>query len=132
MTSAGAVLLDVPLLIYSVVDPLKLTPRARAVLSDEQLERYVSVASLWEVGIKSGLGKLDLGESYEAFVRRWTRHSNVRVMPITVSVVRQVNELPPIHRDPFDRILVCQSRVLRSAIASPDAMFDDYGVDRIW
>ena len=94
--------------------------------------KLVSVASCWEIAIKSGLGKLDLGESSHAFLSRELAINNFELLPISLEHATAVEGLPQFHRDPFDRMLVAQAQSLHCAIVSVDTALDRYGVGRIW
>lgn len=89
---------------------------------------FVSAASIWEVAVKSGLGKLrapaDLPERLAGF--------QFERLPVTETHAWRVRDLPPVHADPFDRLLAAQALCEGAAIVSPDAVFEQYGVARIW
>jgi len=89
------------------------------------------MASIWEIAVKAGLGKLSLPLPAEEYVRtRMARH-DVDVLPISVSHACRVSELPHHHRDPFDRLLVAQGQLEGVAILTADRAFSRYDVETI-
>ena len=88
----------------------------------------VSAVCVWEAAIKSALGKLrvpdDLPERLDEFA--------FERLPFREAHAWAVRPLPAVHNDPFDRLLVAQAHVERATVVSADAVFDDYGVERIW
>jgi PIN domain nuclease of toxin-antitoxin system len=98
---------------------------------------HYSLVSIWESAIKSGLGKLDLmrGDrriSAKEFFQRLVEDVELTPIPITYSDVAGVELLPPHHNDPFDRLLVAQALERNLAVISADAIFERYGVRRVW
>ena len=86
---------------------------------------FVSVASLWEIAIKRGLGKLDADDRF----LDWVRASPLILLPIEVRHVWSVGEMPLHHRDPFDRLLVAQAQVEGLRLATRDRLFARYGIE---
>ncbi len=109
-----------------------LSATARDVIVEPSHRKLVSIASCWEIAIKTGLGKLDLGEASQAFLSRELAINNFELLPISLEHATAVEGLPQFHRDPFDRMLVAQAQSLHCAIVSADAALDQYGVGRIW
>ena len=105
---------------------------ARKAYLDAKATIYISVVSLWEIGIKTSLGKLPIPKPFVDFVRDWETMERVVFLPLTGGPIQRLPDLPDVHRDPFDRLLVCQAMELSAAILSPDTAFDGYGIERIW
>jgi PIN domain nuclease of toxin-antitoxin system len=101
-------LLDTHLLLWAAGQPEKLSPTASALLHDPQNELFFSSASLWEVSIKRGLGRGDFLVD-PRLLRRGLLDNGYSELPITSEHAVAVDGLPPIHKDPFDRILVAQA-----------------------
>jgi PIN domain nuclease of toxin-antitoxin system len=122
------VLVDTHALLWWLIDDAGLSQTARQALSDPANDVLVSTASVWEIAIKRALGKLsapdDLPDYIEAQGFGW--------LPVQAEHAWRVGDLPPHHRDPFDRLLVAQSLVERIPIVSADARFAAYGVDTRW
>lgn len=112
-------------------DP-QLSADAKSAIENAGNRKLVSVASCWEVAIKVGLGKLDLGESSRTFLPREIANNNFELLLIQLNHATMVEELPLHHRDPFDRLLVAQSMVENLRLVSADPVFDAYGVQRLW
>lgn len=125
-------LLDAHSLIWALDDPSKLGSRARAVLEEPTNELVISVGTIWELSIKVGLRKLSLSLPYRQWIERAVADLCLTVSPITLEVTERQMALPFHHRDPFDRLLVAQCLLERIPIVSADAVFDEYGVTRLW
>jgi len=121
-------LVDTHALLWWLIDDAGLSQTARQALSDPANDVLVSTASVWEIAIKRALGKLsapdDLPEHIEEQGFGW--------LPVQAEHAWRVGDLPPHHRDPFDRLLVAQSLVERIPVVSADARFAAYGVDTRW
>lgn len=127
-----SVLLDTHAVLWFVWDDAQLSARAKSVIEDRQVRKFVSVASCWEVAIKVSVGKLDLGEASRPFLSREIARNNLELLPLTLDHVTLVEELPFHHRDPFDRILVAQTLSEQMPLISADPAFEFYGVTRWW
>ena len=112
-------------------DPL-LVPNAKALIRDPANHKYVSVATCWEMAIKVGLKKLSLGEPATTFLPRELAANKFDLLSIELAHATFVETLPPHHKDPFDRLLVAQALIEKIQLVSADAVFDRYGVTRLW
>ena len=110
----------------------ELSEEARNLIEDTQNELFLSVASPWEVGIKVSVGKLTLGRQIDTFFEDRMGRSGIALLHITLAHIAKISTLPFHHRDPFDRMLIAQSLVEGIPIISADAVFDTYGVVRLW
>ena len=90
------------------------------------------MASVWEMAIKIGLGKLRFSQPIEVFIPDQLRRNRIGLLPIPFAHAVRVATLPHHHRDPFDRLLVAQALVDDLPIVGRDAAFDAYGVRRVW
>ena len=124
-------LLDTHTILWSGALPGKVGPAAIQACRNEESVLYISVASLWEIFIKSSLGKLKLPHSLEKTFDTIFRCGFV-LLPIKVPHMLRVAELPWHHRDPFDRMIIAQSLCADMPVLSADSEFDSYGVLRIW
>ncbi len=106
----------------------------REVVSPDN-ENYISIVSLWEISIKTALGKLQINGDYTRIIDDIV-NNGIRILAIDFSHTVEQNQLPFIHRDPFDRLIVAQSIVEGMMLVSKDRIFDDYLVNkpvhRIW
>ena len=92
----------------------------------------LSAGSIWELGIKAGLGKLALSLEFKEWIEQALKQLDAAVLPITVEYVDAQRKLPKHHGDPFDRLLVAQAQVEGIPIVSADPVLDKYGTQRIW
>lgn len=117
-------LLDTHVLLWALTDDPRLSPRARAAISDGRTRLLVSAVSAWEMTIKSQLGKLRVPTDLPA--QLVALHAD----PLDISITHclAVAELPPYHSDPFDRLLVAQARTERLTLVTHDALVQRYDV----
>ena len=124
------VLLDTHTFIWAITDERRLSPRARSLIASSEV--WWSVVSLWEAIQKAQVGKLSLPLPAGPFLTGELRSNHVRLLPVSLSHVLRVEELPLHHRDPFDRLLIAQSIEEGSPIITADPWFARYPVDVIW
>lgn len=118
-------LLDTQVLLWAASAPDRLSARARALLSDEDNELCFSAASLWEVAIKSSIGRDDFDVD-AGILRRGLLENGYTELPITGEHAARINALPPLHKDPFDRMLVAQATVEAMTLLTADAQVARY------
>jgi PIN domain nuclease of toxin-antitoxin system len=116
---------------WNLGDP-QLSATARALISDGQNEIFVSAASAWEIAIKFSKGRLVLPEPPERYLANRMAHFGFLALPIQLSHALRVASLPPIHDDPFDRLLVAQSQMEEVPILTADPEIARYPIDIIW
>lgn len=124
-------LLDTHIWLWLLDDPSRLDADVVEVLADPKHELFLSAASSWEIAIKFQLGKLVLPEPPDTFVPSRLRLTGTRPLPIEHAHALATAGLPSHHRDPFDRLLIAQSRLLDVPIVTADRHFDPYGVSII-
>jgi PIN domain nuclease of toxin-antitoxin system len=124
-------LLDTHTFLWLATEDPKLTPAARAIFVDREHDCFLSAASVWEMAIKSSLGKLSIAPGVDHVVRGG-RERGLRVLDVTSEHADLVERLPFHHRDPFDRLLVAQAMYEGMPLVSCDAQLDAYRVMRIW
>ena len=120
-------LLDTHTLLWWLADDPQLGQGARALVADGANEVYVSAASAWEISIKKALGKLKAPDGLDSVVL----DEGFSQLEISFFHGEKAGELPPLHRDPFDRMLIAQAQAEGLDIITSDAMFDRYGVKTI-
>jgi PIN domain nuclease of toxin-antitoxin system len=125
-----ALLLDTHAFLWWCEGSRELSPGARKAMARE--ECHVSVASLWEIAIKSSLGKLKLPLPFERYVPEQMQLNGFTQLEIGFRHVAACANLPWHHRDPFDRLLAVQATHEGLTMVSRDPMFERYGVQRIW
>jgi PIN domain nuclease of toxin-antitoxin system len=125
-------LIDTHALLWFLKDDPQLSSPAKALIENPANRKLVSVASCWEIAIKSGLGKLKLGEPAANLLARELPRNNFDLLSIALEHATAVENLPSHHKDPFDRMLVCQALIEQLPIVSGDAQLDPYNVRRMW
>jgi len=118
-------LLDTHLLLWAANEPERLSANAIAYFDDADHELLFSAASIWEVAIKSGLGRPDFKVDAR-LLRRGLLDNGYCELPITSAHAVFVEDLPPIHKDPFDRILVAQANVEGITLLTADSTVARY------
>ncbi|MEO6147070.1 MAG: type II toxin-antitoxin system VapC family toxin [Sulfuriferula sp.] len=118
-------LLDTHLLLWAAGQPERLSAATRALLEDPQNELIFSSASLWEVSIKRGLGRDDFRVD-PRLLRRGLLDNGYSELPITSEHAVSIDGLPPIHKDPFDRMLVAQAMVEGITLLTADPLVAQY------
>jgi PIN domain nuclease of toxin-antitoxin system len=124
-------LLDSHTLLWTIESPNKLSRLARKIIDDRASDLFVSIATPWELAIKTNSGKLDARELLREFDRSIST-SGYKLLNTEVPHVIRAGMLPLHHRDPFDRLMAAQALELGLPIVSRDGVFDLYGVTRIW
>lgn len=125
-------LLDTHSLIWAVDQPSLLGPNAKTALEDLANSLMLSAATIWEIAIKVGVNKLTLSLPYRQWMTRAMNDLGVTILPVTVEYADVQAKLPSHHRDPFDRLLIAQAIVENVPLVSNDAIFDQYGISRVW
>jgi PIN domain nuclease of toxin-antitoxin system len=118
-------LLDTQLLLWAAGDPGKLSGEARQLLEDPKNQLIFSPVSLWEVALKQTLGRRDLRVDIRV-LRRAMLDNGYLELPITGAHAIAMDSLPPLHGDPFDRMLVAQARAEGAALLTADPLVAQY------
>ena len=126
------VLLDTHTFLWWNQNDPRLSPAARRCIEDEDNEVFFSIASVWEIAIKAALGKLQIPEPPDRYVRARITQDHLKLLPIRLSHVLAIYHLPPLHRDPLDRLLVAQSQLEGLPLVTADAALTQYGVAAVW
>jgi PIN domain nuclease of toxin-antitoxin system len=125
-------LLDTHTFLWWDSEPSRLSSRALVLCQDRANTVLLSVVSVWEMQIKSQLGKLKLSVPLAEVVETQRQTNNVEVMSITLAHVLALENLPTPHKDPFDRLLIAQANVEGAMLVSDDPIFEEYPVKVIW
>ncbi len=118
-------LLDTHLLLWAAGEPKRLSKQARALIENVDNEPLFSAASLWEVAIKSSLGRSDFQVDVR-LLRRGLLDNGYSELPIVSDHVVATESLPPLHKDPFDRILVAQATLEGITLLTVDSLVAQY------
>ncbi len=121
-------LLDTSVFLWMAVAPDRLGA-LREPIADPGNERVVSVATPWEIAIKTATGRLVIPGDLNAWIGDHLRRSSCRLLPVELEHVLGVARLPPVHRDPFDRLLIATARALDVPILTSDSVFAGYDVE---
>lgn len=124
-------LLDTHNFLWYLQDSKELSAKAAEIIEDSSDAIWLSIASLWEISIKVGLGKLSLQNSFTE-LEGVLQQLKIEVLPITFFDTERYLNLPLHHRDPFDRILVAQAMNHSLILISRDLAFDAYDIQRVW
>ena len=128
-------LIDTHVFLWFVSQSKELSPTARTLIENGKNEVFISIASLWEISIKTAIGKLTINGKYETVIDD-VNDNSMQILPINFAHTVEQNRLPFHHRDPFDRIIVSQAIVENMNFISADAIFDDYlkgsSIKRTW
>lgn len=126
------VLLDSHAFLWFVGGNPRFSQRARQIIEDRDNESVFSIASVWEIAIKVGLGKLTPHVPFPMLISEQMNENGIALLAITVAHALRVAQLPYHHRDPFDRMLIAQAIIESVPIISADSIFNAYPITRIW
>ena len=127
-------LLDTHALLWFYLGDPRLSRQDRSAIEGPANTKLISPASFWELAIKISLGKYVLSETYDDFIQHAVYDNGFSILPIEPRHTSYVASLPFLsgHKDPFDRLLVAQSKVDAVPIVSDDEILDQYSITRIW
>jgi PIN domain nuclease of toxin-antitoxin system len=125
------ILLDTHVLIWWVEKNPRLGSRAKKTLLSPETRPLVSAASIWEMAIKAATGRLDLADPLEFWVPRLENDWGVHPLAINFEHATAVRQLPLIHNDPFDRMLVAQAQCEGLTLVTADPAITAYDVRTI-
>jgi PIN domain nuclease of toxin-antitoxin system len=126
------ILLDTHVFLWWVTDDSRLSLKAREVISNIENQRFLSAASGWEIAIKAKLGKISILENPKNFIYDQMEENKIQMLPVQMNHALQVYNLPDLHRDPFDRLLVAQCQMENLPIITSDPCIIKYNVTVVW
>ena len=126
------ILLDTCTFLWAVTGDEQLSPAARDLITDGGNEVLLSAVSTWEIAVKNALGRLPLPESPERYIPKLRRDHCIEPLPLDEESTLYLGRLPDLHRDPFDRMLVCQAVVHGITLLTPDEDVIQYPVRTLW
>ncbi|MBX2915730.1 MAG: type II toxin-antitoxin system VapC family toxin [Cyclobacteriaceae bacterium] len=124
-------LLDTHTFLWFAQGSDQLSEKAKFCISNPDEDKFISIASFWEVAIKANLGKLQLTVSIQDLYKQADKDGFI-ILPITIYHIEQLAKLELHHRDPFDRLLVSQAVVDKLILLSKDAIFSKYPTKLLW
>ena len=122
-------LLDTNVLVFLLAAPEHLSLEAERIVSDER-DLFVSIVSLWEIGIKQSLGKLKIPLAIPQIEAECTAR-DIRILPMQSAAIEKIKTLPDIHRDPFDRLLIAHALNDDMTIVTRDKIIPKYPVKSV-
>ncbi len=125
-------LLDTHAFLWWIADDARLSANASTIINDGNNQLFLSSVSTWEIIIKAQLGKLALPSNPEQFIIEQIQRNNLTVMPVQVKHTLAIYQLPLLHRDPFDRMLVAQSQSEDLPLLTLDPLIAQYAVTTLW
>lgn len=125
-------LLDTCTFLWVVDEHANLSDAARKAIVDPANEVFLSAVSSWEIAVKEARGHLALSEPAPRYVPKYRAAHRILELPLDEASVLQVARLPTPHKDPFDRMLVCQAIAHALAIVTPDPLIAQYPVRILW
>lgn len=123
------ILLDTQCWLWMHISPERFSEKSRRLLRRQETDVLLSAASIWEIAIKHALGKLRLPEPVERWVPSRIQIGQTSVLVVDAPHALRVASLPPLHRDPFDRMIVAQALVEAVPVLTADAVLGSYGID---
>lgn len=126
------VLLDTHTFLWFVDGSDELSDKARGLIEDVNNQRFLSVASLWEMSIKVSIGKLNLDFSFPDLVIQKVYGNAIDILSISPEHLEQLAKMPFHHKDPFDRLIIAQGLTENMPIITRDRAFASYQADLFW
>ena len=125
-------LLDTHVFLWMAAEPEKLSVKAKECIMNAGNELYLSIVSLWEMQIKTQLGKLALDVPLDELWHKQQMQSDIFLLLTKEEHVWELGNLPQLHRDPFDRLLIAQSRHEKMVLISADDIVAKYETRVLW
>jgi PIN domain nuclease of toxin-antitoxin system len=126
------ILVDTHAFLWELLSDHRSSRKAKEILRSSEHELVFSLVSLWEIAVKTKIGKLNAVGSSVAYIRNEMNTYGMELLPIRYEHILQLEALPPYHSDPFDRLLLAQAIAESLPILSEDAKFSAYPVKLIW
>lgn len=126
------ILLDTHIFLWMISAPEKLSRTVKDILESKENEIFLSAVSGWEIAIKYQIGKLRLAENPDIYIPRQVVENSLEVLPIQMNHAINVSNLPDIHNDPFDRLLISQSQIENLPLITNDEKIKKYSINTIW
>ena len=123
-------IIDTHALLWYLRDSAELSDKVHKIIDNEE-RIFTSIASLWEIAIKHSIGKLDLEFSISQ-IENLCIEKDITILPIKSMHLDILANLPKIHSDPFDRLIICQAITEKLMIITRDTIIPQYNVTTIW
>lgn len=126
------VLLDTHTFLWFITGDDRLPAKVRKIIDDPSCEKFVSLASCWEIAIKFARGRLELDITLEQLLNTAIEGNGLVLLDIERRHLLQITALASVHGDPFDRLIVAQAKIEKLVQLSNDQTLDAYGINRVW
>lgn len=125
-------LIDTHVLLWLAGDSKNLSTKVVDLILDEQNSLFLSFASIWEIQIKSQLGKLNITKLLPELIQQQCQLNDIQLLEVKLEHIYALNDLQNYHRDPFDRLLIAQTQTENMTLVSADRIFALYDVNLFW
>jgi PIN domain nuclease of toxin-antitoxin system len=125
-------LIDTSVFLWTISGSDRLSDNAHQFIANLENDILLSVVSLWEIAIKTSLGKLELLLPFNQLIPEQLEQNAITVLPVELGHLSGVTELPFHHRDPFDRLIIAQGLTEQIPVITKDKAFSRYSVQLIW
>ena len=125
-------LLDTCTFLWIITDAPDLSDRAASLFMDPAHDVFLSSVSVWELSVKYSLGRMPLPDTLERFLPVQREQHGIAALPLEEPAVLHLHKLPSLHRDPFDRMLICQAIEHDCVLLTPDSLITQYPVRTLW
>jgi PIN domain nuclease of toxin-antitoxin system len=125
-------LLDTHAFLWFVLDDKRISTQSKSIIEDSKNKIYFSAASAWEIAIKTKLARLKIKGDFDSFIIEQLSTNSFVPLSITISHSLYTKRLPQVHKDPFDRIMIAQSKLEDLPLISKDKEIRKYNVAMIW
>lgn len=126
------VLLDTHAFLWWITDDPQLPAQVRGIIANSDNNLFFSAASCWEIVIKTQLGRIKLPDKPDIFIAEQMASNAIQSLPVQVSHALHVFNLPYLHNDPFDRIIIAQAQLEKLPVITSDSLISQYKIDIIW
>jgi PIN domain nuclease of toxin-antitoxin system len=125
-------LLDTHTFLWFIEGSSNLSDTVKNLIEDQGNQRFLSIASLWEISIKVSIDKLKLDMTITELLKQQVYGNAIELLEIRAEHLDELAKLPFYHKDPFDRLIITQSLVERIPIVTRDSLFERYPVQTLW
>jgi PIN domain nuclease of toxin-antitoxin system len=126
------VLLDTCTFLWIISDDKSLSPASRDIFSDPSHEIVLSAISVWEILVKYSLGKILLPTPVDQFIPQQRERHGIGTLALEEAATGHLPKLPALHKNPFDRMLICQAIQHELTILTPDPLITQYAIRTVW
>ncbi|MEL6406159.1 MAG: type II toxin-antitoxin system VapC family toxin [Chloroflexota bacterium] len=127
-----SILIDTHVFVWLDIEPQKLSTNAQQLIADANNTIYLSLISIWEIQIKTQLGKLALTAGIPNVIETQRRVNQLQLMTVSLADILALSTLANHHRDPFDRLLIAQAKERNMSLLTNDRHIQQYNVKALW